>query len=218
MKPVRMEITISHGDLQRVLDPFLARAVKVIETICHRARLNLESINTILHTGRTSFLSLIRERINGMLPNAEDNSELVEPKMCVALGAAFWGAIKDKPGANIEFIGSANQLPHDVGYISVRFIKRVFVSIFPAQTKFPCEAVIELPNSGDWLELELAENRGKNKQADDNPEVSGIGRVRMNISKLETQSVALHFAVNENRVLEVSVNGEKQRILDMADD
>jgi molecular chaperone DnaK len=218
MRPVRMDLTLSQRDLQQVLDPFLSRAVGVIETVCHRAGLGPESIDTILHTGRTSFLPLMRERINRMLPNAEDNSEMIEPKMCVALGAAFWGAIKDKPGTNIEFVGSANRLPHDVGYVSVKFVKRVFVPIFPAQTEFPCETVIEFPNGGDWLELRLAENRGKSKQVDDNPEVSGIGRVRVSVSKLDTQLIAVHFAINENRVLEITVNGEKLQIFEMADD
>jgi molecular chaperone DnaK len=217
-KSIHMELTIVQQDLQRLLEPFLARAAGVVETVCHRAGVELRSVNTILHTGRTSFLTMIRERINSMLPNAEDNSELVEPKVCVALGAAFWGAIKDKPGTNIEFIGSANRLPQDMGYISVRFVKRVFMPIFSAQAEFPCETVVEFLKSGDWLELRLAENRGKDKNVEGNSEVNIIGLVRIDTRKVDAPVIAVHFAVNENRVLEVTVDGEKQQILESAED
>jgi hypothetical protein len=42
--------------------------------------------------------------------------------------------------------------------------------------------------------------------------------VRIDIRRLDGPQIAVRFAVNENRVLEVTVGGEKQQILEMSED
>jgi molecular chaperone DnaK len=212
----RFDVTLMKEDLETVLEPFLRRAVNAVETLCQRAGIAPEDVHTILHVGRTSLLPLVRERINSLLPNAEDHSNLIEPKLCVALGAAFWGYIKDQPNANIEFVGGANRTIHDIGYIDTPVssgnLRQVFVPVFPAQTEFPCEKVIEFSRAKEWLNLQLAENRGKNLVVEGTTEIKKIGKVRIDVRGVSEPTLAVRFAIDENRVLEITANGQTQTI------
>ncbi len=203
--PAKFDSTLTQDDLASVIEPFLTRAARVVETICRRANVQSEDIDTILHVGRTSLLPIVRERINAILPNAEE---------CVALGAAFWGQIKDQPHSNFEFVGGANQLLHDVGFIdfSTGALRQMFVTVFPAQTEFPCEKTIELPLTKDRITMQLAENRGTKSVIDGNTEIRRIGRVVIDAQGADGQTIEVTFRIDENRVLEITANGQTQNI------
>jgi hypothetical protein len=137
------------------------------------------------------------------------------------MGAAFWGYVKDQPDADIEFVGGANRTIHDIGYLAVettRGINYVFVPIFPAQTKFPCETTVQIPNAKDTLVLRLAENRGKSRYVRDNPDVAQIGFVRIDARGISQPLIDARFAINENRVLEISANGQTQQIIEIGNE
>lgn len=217
--PAHFEVTLSHEELESAVEPFLVRAAGVIETMCQRAGVHPEEIHTILHVGRTSLLPIVRERINSLLPEAEDRSTLIEPKLCVALGAAFWGQIKDQPHSNFEFVGATNRLIHDIGYIdfSTGMLRQVFVTVFPAQTQFPCEKTVELPLTKDRITLQLAENRGQKQVVDGNTEIRRTGRVMVDAVGVSSSTIVIKFAIDENRVLQITANGKTQNI-ELVDD
>ncbi len=212
--PARFDVTLNQEELEAVVEPFLLRAANVVETICQRANVPPEDVQTILHVGRTSLLPMVRDRINELLPNATDRSGLIEPKLCVALGAAFWGLIKDQPRSNFEFVGGANQLIHDIGYIdfSPSTMRQVFLTVFAAQTEFPCEKVIELPLTKEIISLQLVENRGNKKVIDGNPEIKRTGRVRIDARGAKGDAIDVTFSIDENRVLQITANGETQNV------
>jgi molecular chaperone DnaK len=212
----RMEVTVSREKLDDVLSPLITRAIKTLEAVCYRAGVSPEAVDTVLHVGRTSLNPTVRDRVKELLPNAEDRSELVEPKLCVALGAALWGFIKDKPSANIELVGEVNRLTHDIGYFDIKAMQNVFVPVFPAQTGFPCERTIELPNNGEWVDLKLAENRTTSLRVNGN--CARIGGVRIDAREVVGETIAVRFAIDENRLLEISANGFTQRIMGMSDE
>jgi molecular chaperone DnaK len=212
--PAQVEVTVEQEELKAVVEPFLVRAASLVETICQRAKVTPEDVHTILHVGRTSLLPMVRERINKLLPNAEDRSEVIEPKLCVALGAAFWGQIKDQPHSNFEFVGGANRLLHDIGYIDFNtvLLKQVFATVFPSQTEFPCETTIEFPVNKETITLRLAENRGSKDTIEHNLEIKRTGRARIDTAGAEGPTLAVKFAIDENRVLQITANGETQNI------
>ncbi len=212
--PARFEVTLSQAELTAAIKPFLDRAASVVETICDRAEVEPEDVHTILHVGRTSMLPMVSSRINDLLPNADDRSDLIPAKLCVALGAAFWGQIKDQPNSNFEFIGGANRLIHDVGYLDLMkgTVKQVFVTVFAAHTEFPCETVINLPLTKDRIELRLAENRGKRRMVEGNSEIRRTGRVVIDVQEATEPTLAIKFAIDENRVLQITANGEPQNV------
>ncbi|HVG18664.1 MAG TPA: Hsp70 family protein [Blastocatellia bacterium] len=210
-----LRATLGRGDLETVLAPLVERAVGVVHTVCQRAGITPGSVDTILHVGRTSLIPMVRQQVNAVVMNAEDRSHLIEPKLCVALGAALWGYIKDKPSANIEFVGGSNRIIHDIGYLDFKGMKEVFVPVFPAQTEFPVERVIEFPGGKSMLELRFAEGHGKGANGNTNYEV--IGTARVDTRGVSTQAIAVGFALDENRMLQVKVNGHAQQIKGVAE-
>jgi molecular chaperone DnaK (HSP70) len=212
----RMEVTVQRDKLDTALAPLIDRAIEALEAVCYRAGVDPGSVDTVLHVGRTSLNPTVRERVNEFLTNAEDRSELVEPKLCVALGAALWGFIKDKPSANIEFVGEVNRLTHDIGYFDIKAMQHVFVPVFPAQTEFPCAKTVDLPNNGEWLDLKLAENRTTSLNVNGNCAL--IGGVRIDASEARGKPISVRFAMDENRMLEISANGFTQQIVGTAEE
>lgn len=211
----RFTATLSRREVEQVAGPFVDRAAESIEAICEKAGVSTDSVNTILHVGRTSLIPLVRTRINAALPNAVDRSDLIEPKLCVALGAAYWGYIKDRPSANIEFIGVTDRLIHEIGYIDVKGLKEVFNVVFPAYTDIPRRKTVEIARK-DEIVLRLAENRGKSRG--DADRAVEIGVVRINARRLSGSSLQVEFCVDENRVLEITAGGQTHRIVEIAED
>ncbi len=208
-----VEVTLDEDEFKRVLQPFLARAIAVMDTVCKRGKFTLADVRTILHAGRTSLIPTVREQINAALPNLVDDSKLIEPKVCVALGAAYWGYTLENADIPFEFIGGANRLLHDIGYIVSGLGKQKFVTVFPAQMSFPCEATISRPRVNDKrITLRLAENRGTNPVADNNPDIIRRGIVNIDVSKETGQSIPVEFSIDARRILTVSLSGRTQTI------
>ena len=207
-----LKATLRRDEVEQALSPFINRAVESVEVICERAGVSRESVNTILHVGRTSLIPILRARINQALPNASDRSDLIEPKLCVALGAAYWGYIKDRPNATVELIGGPDQLIHDIGYLDVRGLKEFFIVVFPAYTQIPRSETIEFPKK-DEIVLRLAENRGRARAGTD--KTVEIGVVRIDGRHADGCTIPVGFRLDENRVLEITANGRGHRILEV---
>lgn len=225
-----LETTLTVAELEHALSPFLARAVSTVETLCAHAGVPMDEVDTILHVGRTSLLSLIRQRINERMPQAkdrstlhakdqaappaEDGAPLIEPKICVSLGAAHWGACKDDPTPTIEFRGNINRLRHAVGYVSRglvggRFTDR-FYPIIPAQTEFPCvwSIELELEAGRESITLRLAKNRGLKLDAKNNPEIYRLNDITLDARDVADGVLKVFFKLDENRLLSVIANGQ----------
>jgi molecular chaperone DnaK (HSP70) len=211
----RFAARLDRREIEQAASPFVDRAVESIEAICEKARVAPESVNTILHVGRTSLIPLVRTRVIAALPNAIDRSDLIEPKLCVAMGAAYWGYIKDRPGANIEFIGVTDRLIHDIGYIDVKGLKEVFNIVFPAYTEIPLRKRVEITRKEEVV-LRLAENRGKSRGGTDR--AVEIGVVRIDCRNTTNSAIQVEFSVDENRVLEITAGGRTHRITEIAED
>lgn len=211
-----LETTLTHADLESVLVPLTGRAVGVVETVCQRAGLSPEEIDTVLHVGRTSKIPIVKASINTVLSKAQDRSQLVEPKLCVALGAAYWGYIKNQPGTHIEFIPATNCTIHDIGYLDTKMLKIIFNPVFPAQTEFPSTKRVEVPAGKELIELRLAERRGTGTNGNSHYEEIGLVRIASHASS--EPRLAVEFALDENRMLQISVNGCRQQILGLTEE
>lgn len=210
---VRLQASIEKREFEEAIKPLVARAVEIVKAVCRRARAEPETVDTVLHVGRTSLIPEVKGSVNEFLRNADDRSDIIPPKLCVAMGAAYWGYLKDQPSANIEFTGMSNRLVHDIGYVDARGVQSVFVSLFEARTEFPCEKTEMIPRNKEWINLRLAENRGADSWVNGNLEEIGIARI--DARRLTGDRIEVRFAINENRVLEVSVNGRAQKIIGM---
>jgi molecular chaperone DnaK len=210
-KDTHFEVKIHQAEFEQVLKPFLDRAVSAVEDVCHWAGVELKDVRTILHAGRSSRIPQVKAEIKKLLENADDRSELIEPKVCVALGAAFWGKIKDRLSANFEVIGSPIQRMYDIGYkdVDAYTYDDVFVPIFYARTEPPTEKTIEIPRAGrDVYELPLVISRGRaNNVARKWKE---IGKVRIIAHGTTDETISVCFRLNVDGIIEVVYNDQTQ--------
>ncbi len=216
---VTFEGTLRQEDFTRVLKPFVERAIRVVEVVCARAGLRPEDVTTILHAGRSSLIPTIKQRVKEFLPNATDRTDLIEPKVCVALGAACYGRIKSFPTELFEIIGGANRVAHDIGYIDLdpESGSEVFIPVITAQTPFPADKEVRMRGGGRVVDLQVAENRGISNVVADNPDIVYGDVVRVDARGSAEDETPVVFGVNDDGLLEVRVNGEVQRIINMGD-
>jgi molecular chaperone DnaK (HSP70) len=213
------ETTLRREDFERVLEPFIQRALKVVEMVCARGQIKLADVRTILHAGRSSLIPQVRQRVNAFLPNVTDRTEMIEPKVCVALGAAYYGRRKSYPTQSFEIIGGANRVVHDIGYIDLdqEGDEEVFISVIRAQTPFPTTGEVKLPCGSGVIDLQVAENRGMSNRVINNPDIRYGNPVRIDARGNAGEDVPVQFSVNDDGLIEISVNGVVQRVIEIGD-
>ncbi|MGH9838373.1 MAG: Hsp70 family protein [Blastocatellia bacterium] len=202
---------LTRNEMEEAIKPLLDDAVRTAQVVCERAKVAPQEVHTILHVGRTSYLQQVKSRINQLFPNAEDHSDLVPRKLCVALGAAFWGRIKDQEGDDFKLITFANRLTHPIGNLktdSVTF-KRNLDVIFDSGTVFPTETV-RLMKRGNNPEivLSLAEDRGSGA-----PKL--LRKITVDLSQMTELEVPATFSLTEDRRLIITVNQKQVAEIDL---
>jgi hypothetical protein len=63
----------------------------------------------------------------------------------------------------------------------------------------------------EWINIRLAENRGTDPASNGNLEETGLARI--DARGMTEDRIEVRFAINENRVLEIAVNGCIQKII-----
>ncbi len=195
-------------EFNRLLQPFLKRSDLVVKGCCHLAGISPKKVHSVLHTGRISATPAIRERVNGLFPAASDKSGFIDAKRCVALGAAWWAYIKNRPGVDIQFEGLQPRLPHSIGYVGASGLEAVFRTIFDAGQSFPAERELTFRcQPGRRLKLEIQEQPFGLDGA--------VLRSRGSVLLPAAATVQDHhciFRLTPNRTLEVIVGNEKLEI------
>jgi molecular chaperone DnaK (HSP70) len=201
------EVAVTRDQFENLLDPYLKRSDAVVTGCCNIARIKPQHVHTVLHTGRGSAVPRMRSRIKQAFPSAEDRSEFVEAKQCVAMGAAWWAYIKNVPGINVHFEGVGALLPHTICYRSVSGVEVKYVNIFEAGQSYPAEKSVTLPwHAGRRFQLDIVEKRFG---------VDDLLRPRGSVvlPALDgDRAYECMFKLTANRVLEVDIAGQRLRI------
>lgn len=201
------ELTVTREQFDKLIDPYLKRSDAVVTGCCNIARVNPQDVHTVLHTGRGSAVPRIRSRIKQGFVNAEDQSEFVEAKQCVAMGAAWWAYIKNIPGIDVHFEGGRALLPHTICYKIASGVEITYVSIFEAGQSYPAQKEILLPwHGGRRMRLDIVEKRFG---------VDDLIRPRGSVVLPATnadQAYECVFRLTANRLLQVNVAGQQLTI------
>ena len=212
------EVTATREEFEALLNDFIERSNRVVLGCCNIAGCKPEEVNTLLQTGRGSLIPKLREQVKQLFPSAQDNSELIEAKTCVALGAAWWAHIKNLGGGgSIEVEGLGRRvLPNTICYTEriKGGVGVVNIPVFRAGERFPVERTAEIvaPQKGKKWRLDICEKRFG---SDD--EVRPRGSVEL-AAQPDTQTYKATFSINFNRILEVSVGGKTLQIEPVDDD
>jgi molecular chaperone DnaK (HSP70) len=158
-----LEVSIDRAGLATAIGPMVTRQKGLLDRLLRNARWGWDEIDTILFTGGGSRLAPMRRaliehvaaRRNGALPHvvAPGDDPAFDPKRCVSLGAAVWGASRQEGGwLRVESrIGT-----HVTFELARRFGPRL-VPVVAIGTPFPVEQELEL-GTDPVGELELFRN------------------------------------------------------------
>ncbi len=213
----KVDVTVARAELDVLLTDLLRRSDQVVLGCCSIAGRKPEDVHTLLHTGRGSLIPKIRERVCQLLPSAADNSEMIEAKACVALGAAWWAHIKNMEGDGfIEVEGVGRVLPNTICYRKrvKGGVGVINVPVFNAGERFPLERTVDLSAGQKDIKwrLDICE-----KRFGSDAEIRPRGSVEIP-PQADPQSYKATFSINRNRILEVSVGGKTLKIEPAEDD
>lgn len=209
-----VSLTVTRKEFEALLGPIIRESDFVIQGCCSLAKINDHSdVSTLLHTGRGSAIPRLREGVSAAFPKATDRSAVIEAKECVALGAAWWAHTKNLPNANVTFERVGQVLPNTICYRDCEGVREIFVPIFRAGEAFPSRRELKLPSHSDRENhLQIYEKRfGSDAQY---PRARGTLELPPNPS---SDYLECEFQIGVNRILEVTVGGEKLKI-EPADD
>ncbi len=209
------KVTVTRQQFEELLKPFIRGSDSVVLGCCTLAAIqDRQHIGTVLHTGRGSAVPKIRQRIKELLPAATDRSELIQPKECVALGAAWWAYIKNVPGSRIEFERVGKLLPNTICYRGVAGgVRVVFNPIFEAGQHFPDERVIRIPSRiRQRTQIDIFEKPFGSDEEPPRPRGSIMLPPLSSGTEYECK-----FSLNLNRILEVTVGDQKLEIVPSED-
>jgi molecular chaperone DnaK (HSP70) len=202
-KPVTFETTLQQEEFEQVLRV--------------RGGVTPADVTTILHAGRSSLIPQLKDGVNAFLPQAADRTEIIKPKVCVALGAAFYARLRTSHMKDFEIVGGANRVVHDIGYISEGLQRAEFVPVIPAQTPFPTAVEVRLPADGD-IDLQVAENRGlSNLVGEGNSDIIYGDVFHIHARDGAGEDVPVIFKVNDDGLLGIVVDGKEQPVMQMGD-
>ena len=88
-KGVKFTFAMTRAELAEVVDPFIARTLKVCETAFVRAKVSPKQFDRVVLVGGSTRIPLVRQRVAEFFGRAPEDS--VHPDEAVALGAAIQG-------------------------------------------------------------------------------------------------------------------------------
>lgn len=206
-----------------LLRPVLVKCEQVVNAALGLANIAAADIDYILHTGRQSLLPNIRKCVRAMFPKLGADRDLLEQdhlKVCVAKGAALYGAMRDRlmpPDARIFFLSEGRRLPHAYGVETyTNPFEPEFDEVIARGSSYPVEKTKAyppdmIPTSG-YLNLKFYQNTSAAKSIVGNPHVSLVGQISIDTAADGKSGVDVKFAVGANRTLHVFADGKPVHI------
>ncbi|MEO8382700.1 MAG: Hsp70 family protein [Acidobacteriota bacterium] len=207
---------LSADVVNNLLQPVLARCEELIRSALALAGVRPDEVDYILHTGRQSLLPQIRTCVREVFPDLEDSRDLLEEehlKVCVAKGAALYGAMRERlvaPSARVLLLSDGRRLPHSYGVETfTNPVEPEFDEVIERGAQYPIERTKHyppemIPASG-YLHLKFYQNTGTGRSIVGNPHVSLIGQI--SIDTAGRAGCEVTFAIGVNRTLRVFANG-----------
>ncbi|OQY60011.1 MAG: hypothetical protein B6245_03660 [Desulfobacteraceae bacterium 4572_88] len=177
-------------------------------------------VDYIIHTGRSSLVPAVRERIRSIFPGLAENRDILREehlKVCVAKGAAMYGAQRRVMGEGIRLIAEGRKLPHayGIGKTAARGLRRQFDEIIPLGSNYPTEETRHYGADmirGRMLHLTFYQNSGRNKEIKNNPDIRRIGDITIKLPG-DSLNCDVKFVIDANRKLDVYANDQPVAII-----
>jgi molecular chaperone DnaK len=173
-----------------------------------------ESIDYVIHTGRSSLMPEIQANIEKLFSHLQKEHIILDKenlKVCVAKGAALYGLMRTgiQKEQQVRLVSEGRRLPHSYGIHVMKGFKPVFEHIIPSGTEYPTEETKhydEVPGQR-YLTLRFLQNSGENNNINGNPDVRTIGSITIDTLADGKPGCDVKYMFDANRKMEVSADG-----------
>lgn len=210
----KYETTITRYQFNGLISHILNDCERLIKDSLALAGVSTNSVDYILHTGRSSLIPAVRERVKEVFPALPENRDILKEKhlkKCVAMGAAMYGSARRMLGSDIHILADGRKLPHSYGIAKAKGLRRQFEEIIPLGSSYPTENQKEYGKEmirGPKLYLTFFQNTGKNLEINpQNEDIRKIGEITITIPD-DKPNCEVRFVIDANRKLDVYANGE----------
>ncbi|QTA86553.1 Hsp70 family protein [Desulfonema magnum] len=210
----KYSLTVTRYLFEGWIEDILAGCEKLVMDALEFAGTASDSVDYLIHTGRSSLTPAVRSRIRSNFSHLPDENDILEAehlKVCVARGAAMYGAQKRAiGGSGVHLIAEGRKLPHSYGIAKQVGTRRIFDEIIPLGSTYPAEDIRHYDENqivGRILHLTFFQNAGKNNKIRGNPDIKRIGEITTNLPD-ENRTCDVRFVIDANRKLDVFANDE----------
>jgi len=206
--------TITRYLFEGWIEDILAGCEKLVRDALEFAGTASDSVDYLIHTGRSSLIPAVRSRIRSIFSHLPDENDILDEehlKICVARGAAMYGAQKRAiSGSGVHLIAEGRKLPHSYGIAKQVGMRRMFDEIIKLGTSYPTENTTHYDEDqivSRILHLTFFQNTGKDNRIRGNPDIKRIGEITINLPD-ENPTCDVRFVIDANRKLDVFANDE----------
>jgi len=217
-------IRIKRSEFEKLIEDKVNTTGELIRRSCNLAGLRIEDIEVILLTGQTSRIPYIMRKVSEFVPKAR--VETVEPKLCVAKGAAWRHATMNLPGTGrVEFEERGKKTTYrygikEGGVPNIRF-SEVIPEGAPYPTAEPVVRSIPAEHIGvHGVMVEVLQNDSSDNSIFVKDKATGkltankgirrLGNIYLTKAGTETDGVpgcVVAFEITVNRVLRATADG-----------
>lgn len=204
---------LSAEEMEELIGGLLTQCQELVKGALELANIQADNVDYVVHTGRTSHMPLVQERIKSLFPTLSQERFILDTgdlKVCVAKGAALYGAMRAAlADTRIRLVDAGRRLPHAYGVLKYDRFRTVpqFDEIIPLGAECPVSRERRYPSDSKALQIRFYQHSGRNKNILNNPEAKPLGQVTVNTRKEgDTSGCDVRFVVDANRILEVYAN------------
>jgi len=208
--------TITKDAFEAWIASILVDCEKVVKGAIELSNIEKDTIDYIIHTGRSSMIPIVRERIREFFPSLNVNDDIFEIdhlKKCVAKGAVMYGLQRRSIGMGVNLLAEGRKIPHSYGtHKSAGIGARLqFDEIIPRGTKYPTTIIKEYSEDvikGRMLHMTFYQNSGTSKKITNNEEISKIGEITFDTLADNIPGCEIKFTIGPNRKLDITADGQ----------
>ncbi len=216
IKGERYSTTISGYMFEGWTGGILSDCEKLVRDALDFAETDADAVGYIIHTGRSSLIPLVRDRVRSIFPHLPDKNDILDEKhlkVCVARGAAIYGSQKGTPVDSVtdgvHLIAEGRKLPHSYGIAKQKGTRQIFDEIIPLGSTYPTEDTRhygEEQITSRILHLTFFQNSGKKQNIRGNTDIKRIGEITTPPLPQDNPTCDVRFVIDANRKLDVFAN------------
>lgn len=211
----QFQTKVNRQQVANWIDKILKRCEEVVREALKLVEINSDNIDYIIHTGRSSLMPMIREKVKGIFPKLPKEHDILNKenlKVCVAKGAALYGLIRSgiAMGQQVRLVSGGRRLPHSYGVQVMKGFTPMYEPIIEIGREYPTEETKHYPDTPGtrYLNLKFIQNSGKNNTIRNNSDIRVIGSQTIDTLADGIPGCDIKFIIDPNRKMEVTADGQ----------